>query len=77
LNKVHELIQCVGLVNEFSNVLRNTADIDRLLSRAAQRSLDPRGMAWLRQTLVTLSLFQQIICKWNSAPLLKQLLKVN
>jgi DNA mismatch repair protein MutS len=72
--KVAELVNSIGLSTELIEILRNTADIDRLLSRAAQRNLDARGMAWLRQTLVTLPLFKKALAKRNSTPLLNSLL---
>jgi DNA mismatch repair protein MutS len=36
------------------NELRPMADIDRLLGKAAQSSIDPKGLAWLGQTLASL-----------------------
>jgi DNA mismatch repair protein MutS len=75
--KIAELVDNVGLTTEITETLRNTADIDRLLSRAAQKNLDARGMAWLRQTLINLPLFEKILSQSDSAPLLKSLLSNN
>lgn len=75
--KIAELVNSTGLITELTEILRNTADIDRLLSRAAQRNLDARGMSWLRQTLVTLPLFKKSLVKRNSTPLLNSLLSNN
>ncbi|APJ03291.1 DNA mismatch repair protein MutS [Silvanigrella aquatica] len=77
LHKISEVVNCTGLIPELVELLRNTGDIDRLLSRAAQRNLDARAMAWLRQTLGTLPLFQNVILNWKQAPLLNELLKDN
>ena len=48
---IENLIQNNSVLNELTNILKLTADIEKLLSRAAQKTLDPRGMAWLRNTL--------------------------
>ncbi len=76
-SKVAEVVNSIGLATELIETLRNTTDIDRLLSRAAQRNLDARSMAWLRQTLVTLPLFKKVIANRNSTPLLNSLLSNN
>lgn len=48
---IEDLIENQGKLHELNNSLKQTADIDRLLSRAAQKSLDPRGLVWLRNTI--------------------------
>ena len=45
------LIENHALLHELNQILKQTADIEKLLSRAAQKSLDPRGIVWLRKTL--------------------------
>lgn len=46
---------------EIFNELRHWADLDRMLSRSAQNSVDPKGIAWLSQTLSRLPSLQQLI----------------
>lgn len=41
--------------------LRSTADLDRQLSRAAQNSIDPKGLAWVGQTLSRLPTIVEFI----------------
>ena len=77
LNKVEEVINTTNLVQELVEILRNTADIDRLLSKAAQRNLDARGMAWLRQTLITLPLIKKAIESKETTPSLNLLFSNN
>lgn len=40
-----------SVLENLASTLRSTADIERLVAKAAQGNLDPRGMAWLRQSL--------------------------
>lgn len=54
LEAVSQFLSEPGAHREVSEALRSCADLDRLLARAAQASLDPKGMAWLRQTLCVL-----------------------
>jgi DNA mismatch repair protein MutS len=42
--------------------LRATVDMERLVARAAQGSLDPRGVAWLRQSLGQLQKLRDVVC---------------
>ncbi len=48
---VNQFLDNQSLLQEVVSILRRTADVERLLSKAAQKTLDPRGMAWLRNTL--------------------------
>ncbi|WP_397599286.1 DNA mismatch repair protein MutS [Silvanigrella sp.] len=66
--KVNEIINTPNLIQDLIENLRNTADIDRLLSKAAQRNLDARGMAWLRQTLIHLPFIKKILEDKKTAP---------
>ncbi len=49
------------VLENLASILRSTADVERLLSRAAQNNLDPRGMAWLRQSLAQLPRVAEIL----------------
>jgi DNA mismatch repair protein MutS len=49
------------LLENLASILRSTADIERLVSRAAQGNLDPRGMAWLRGSLAQLPRIAEIL----------------
>jgi DNA mismatch repair protein MutS len=62
---VREHLECVADVRDrpqleeaLGRLLSSTADIDRLVARVAQGSIDPRGLAWLRQTLETVPLLR-------------------
>ncbi|BBH52582.1 DNA mismatch repair protein MutS [Fluviispira sanaruensis] len=65
---IQEYINQVDVVTVIIENLRNTADIDRLLARAAQKNLDARGMAWLRETLLTLPNLETILNKLTTNP---------
>lgn len=58
-----------------TEVLRNTADVERLLSRTAQGSLDPRGMAWLRQTLIQAPHIAEILGEMSVGQSLQSLME--
>lgn len=51
---VNQLVEQPSLCQQLSDLLRATADLDRIVSRAAQGSIDPRGLVWLRTTLNTM-----------------------
>lgn len=57
LNFVQWYIENPIVLHELVSQLKQTADLEKLLSRAAQKSLDPKGMAWLRNTLSLLPSF--------------------
>jgi DNA mismatch repair protein MutS len=68
---VEELVNENGLREVFENTLGRVADLERLLSRAAQRGLDMRHLIWLRDSLqVIVSLKGQIMPFGQQAPLL-------
>ncbi|NBX17835.1 MAG: DNA mismatch repair protein MutS [Proteobacteria bacterium] len=50
-NSVEALTRNGDSERAFYTELRSTADLDRQLSRAAQNSIDPKGLAWVGQTL--------------------------
>lgn len=60
-NKITDLLNHSLIANELTVFLKETADIERILSRAAQKHLDTRGMAWLRNTLILLPKFKETI----------------
>ncbi|WP_186645952.1 DNA mismatch repair protein MutS [Fluviispira vulneris] len=74
---IQEYINNTGTMTEVIENLRSTADIDRLLARAAQKNLDARGMAWLRQTLLALPKLENILNKLNTNPFKNNNLLVN
>jgi DNA mismatch repair protein MutS len=60
---VEAILRTAHAEREIFGELRSTADLDRQLSRAAQNSIDPKGMAWVGQTLALLPALQQVIHK--------------
>ena len=65
---VEESLQCVETAlnnptfeRELFNELRTLADFDRMLSRAAQNSIDPKGLAWLGQSLAKLPTINSLV----------------
>lgn len=62
-NAVEAILKSSHVEREIFANLRITADLDRQLSRAAQNSIDPKGMAWVGQTLARLPALQEIIQK--------------
>lgn len=68
-SKIAEIVNNIELISEINDLLRNTSDLDRLLSRAAQKNLDVRGMSCLRQTLTTLPLIQKKFSIHESTPI--------
>lgn len=58
---VASLLSATGSERELFNLLRTFIDIERALSRCAQSSIDPKGLAWLGQTLSALHNLQIII----------------
>ncbi len=61
LNTVSALVENDFVLENLASILRSTADIERLLARAAQQNLDPRGMVWLRQSLAQLPRISEIL----------------
>lgn len=68
--EVEAQLACVADVRErplledtLGRLLSATADIDRLLARVAQGTIDPRGLAWLRQTLEVLPKIQAAVAE--------------
>ena len=59
-DKVEKLIFNQNTLKELILNLRQVTDIDRLLSRAAQKSLDPQGMSRLGRTLHLLPILKQL-----------------
>ena len=61
----HESVACLlstsGAERELLNLLRTFIDIERTLSRCAQSSVDPKGLAWLGQTLSSFNVLQQLL----------------
>jgi len=56
---VATLLSSSGSERELFNLLRTFTDIERTLSRCAQASIDPKGLAWLGQTLSALEVLQK------------------
>lgn len=77
LEFVKELVQSPSLLAELVEVLRQTSDLDRLLSRAAQKNLDARGMVLLKNTLFTLPTLLCTLRNREGAVRLSQLVKEN
>lgn len=77
IDHVDELISHPRFIIESIELLKNTADIDKILSRAAQKSLDPRNMAWLSQTLITLKALNENCGQYQKAILTKSLIQKN
>lgn len=61
LDKVTEILETENLLAEISELLRQTADIERLLARLAQKNIDPRGLVWLKQTLQILPKLKELL----------------
>jgi DNA mismatch repair protein MutS len=73
-NKVETSLQCVETVlknnvfeRELFNILRTFADLERTLGRAAQNSIDPKGLAWLGQTLAKVPYVNELVAQLNDA----------
>jgi DNA mismatch repair protein MutS len=62
-NAVDAILGAAHAEREIFGELRSTADLDRQLSRAAQNSIDPKGMAWVGQTLARLPALQLVVRK--------------
>lgn len=77
LGFVKEMVCSPSLLVELVEVLRQTSDIDRLLSRAAQKNLDARGMVLLKNTLFTLPTLLCTLRNREGAERLSQLVKEN
>lgn len=60
---VSQLVEQPSLCQQLGELLRATADLDRIVSRAAQCSIDPRGLVWLRTTLNTMPSLSKIPLK--------------
>ncbi len=59
-NSIETLIKNSSVLYEINETLKQTADLERLLSRAAQKLLDPRGMVWMRKTLELLPRLEEL-----------------
>lgn len=57
-DEVAEFFEDTALLREVDDLLRQCADVERLLARTAQKSIDPRGLSWLRATLRLLPLLE-------------------
>lgn len=75
LNTIEEFLQNNSLVHEASELLKDTADMDRILSRAAQKSLDARAIAWLGKTLLALEKMNTLCEEYPQAILFCNLIK--
>jgi DNA mismatch repair protein MutS len=61
LDAVELILNQVAMERELYDALRTFADLERQLSRAAQNSIDPKGLAWVGQTLMRLPALLQLI----------------
>lgn len=68
---IQELIKNEKFSNSLIELLQKTGDIERLLARTAQKSIDPKGMACLRQTLVIIPEIEQKLLESNLTTLKK------
>ncbi|MBM3382517.1 MAG: DNA mismatch repair protein MutS [Betaproteobacteria bacterium] len=73
-DKVATSLQCVDTTlknpvfeRELYNLLRTFADLERTLGRAAQNSIDPKGLAWLGQTLAKMPYVRELIAQLKDA----------
>lgn len=69
LDAIEEMAMHPLLIQECIALLKTTADIDRILARAAQRALDPRTMARLSQTLIVLEKLLDLAAQYKTATL--------
>ncbi|MGY3804027.1 DNA mismatch repair protein MutS [Pigmentibacter ruber] len=63
LDKVNEILETENLIHDLTEILRQTADIERLLAKIAQKNIDPKGLAWLRHTLQLLPDLHMLLAK--------------
>jgi len=70
---VEEISATPWLEERLGTLLQGVGDIDRLLARAAQGGIDPKGLAWLRQTLAALTPIQAALEEAGSVSLLRRL----
>ncbi len=73
LDRISEILETENLILELIELLKQTADIEKLLAKIAQKNIDPRGLVWLRQTL---QLLPQIKNCLESKQQLKNLLTI-
>jgi DNA mismatch repair protein MutS len=66
---VREILDRPDLESALGRLLASTADIDRLLARTAQGSIDPKGLAWLRQSLAALPRIESALKEHGAAAL--------
>ncbi|MEN9825940.1 MAG: hypothetical protein RI953_1685, partial [Pseudomonadota bacterium] len=69
LRIAHDAVEAIcsasNAERELFNELRSTADLDRQLSRAAQGSIDSKGLAWVGQTLARTPTIAQMMRNIN------------
>lgn len=73
LARVSEILETENLIPDLIELLKQTADIERLLAKIAQKNIDPRGLVWLRQTLQLLPEIKNLL---ESKQQLKNLLNI-
>ncbi|WGL59304.1 DNA mismatch repair protein MutS [Pigmentibacter sp. JX0631] len=75
--KVSDILETENLIHDLTEILRQTADIERLLAKIAQRNIDPKGLAWLRHTLQLLPELHALLVNKNSTKLLGNIFSNN
>ena len=58
---ISELASAPIFFQNVTDKLRLCADLDRIVARTAQGSIDPKGLAWLRETLIQIPKIIQLI----------------
>lgn len=70
VQQAHESVACLlassGAERELFHLLRTFTDIERTLSRCAQSSVDPKGLAWLGQTLGKIGALRETLAPLTS-----------